>query len=170
MIVKYKSNGVGQQDGRNNKRRNKKFNKWRKTNANGKEQRFKKEEEEQRIQEEVTWIEDYFMSIRQLCPWSLKYWMENKILHLKDPNGCELTWCACFKASPHEAILFEYDMNTSVDKLYEVTEKIEKKYPELIAFWSHPEEKQNNTPKPCVIVQDRSTLTDLRKQIGFEDE
>ena len=47
------------------------------SNANEQEQRFFKEEEkEQRIQEEVTWIEDYFMSIRQLCPWSLKYWMD----------------------------------------------------------------------------------------------
>jgi hypothetical protein len=129
-----------------------------------------KEEKEQRIQEEVTWVEDYFMSIRQLCPWSLKYWMENKILHITTAGGCELTWCACFTASTHEALLFEYDMDTNIDALYEVTEKIEKKYPELIAFWSHPNEKENNTPKPCVIVQDRSTLTDLRKQVGFEDE
>ena len=144
-----------------------------------KEQRFFKEEEkEQRLQEEVTWIEDYFLNIRKLCPWSLKYWMENKILHIKEPNGCELNWCAAFTGTPergkehsaHQAILFEYDMNTSIDELYEVTEKIEKKYPELIAFWSHPEEKQNNTPKPCVIVQDKQMLTDLRKQVGYTDE
>jgi len=138
--------------------------------GNEQEQRFKEKEKEQRIQEEVTWVEDYFISIRKLCPWSLKFWMENKILHIKYPNKCELTWSACFTASKHEALLFEYDMDTSIDKLYEVTEKIEKKYPELIAFWSHPNEKENNTPKPCVIVQWKETLTDLRKKIGYKDE
>jgi len=135
-----------------------------------KEQRFFKKEEEQRIQEEVTWIKDYFISIRKLCPWSLKFWMEEKILHIKSTGKCELTWCACFTASKHEAMLIEYPQDTSIDKLYGITEKIEKRYPELIAFWSHPSEKENNTPKPCVIVQDRRTLTDLRKQIGFEHE
>jgi len=40
----------------------------------------------------------------------------------------------------------------------------------LAAFWSHPDHKDNNTPKPCVIVQDKQELTDLRKQIGYEAE
>jgi len=38
--------------------------------GNEQEQRFKEKEKEQRIQEEVTWVEDYFISIRKLCPWS----------------------------------------------------------------------------------------------------
>ena len=144
-----------------------------------KEQRFFKEEEkEQRLQEEVTWIEDYFLSIRKLCPWSLKYWMENKILHIKEPNGCELNWCAAFTGTPepgkehlaHEAILFEYNNKASVDMLYAITERIEAKYKQLIAFWSHPIEGDNNTPKPCVIVQDKQMLTDLRKQVGYTNE
>ena len=134
------------------------------------EQRFFKEkEEEQRIQEEVTWVKDYFISIRKLCPWSLKFWMEEKILHIKSTGKCELTWCACFTASKHEAMLIEYPQDTSVDKLYGITEKIEKRYPELIAFWSHPIEGENNTPSPAVIVQDRKTLTDLRKKVGYND-
>lgn len=133
-------------------------------------QRFFKEKEEQRQQEEITWVEDYFKSIKHLCPWSLKYWMENKILHVTYPRDCELTWCACFRSSKHEALLFEYNESTTIDELYAVTEKIEQKYKELIAFWSHPDEKENNTPKPCVIVQDRATLTDLRKKTGYSDD
>ena len=149
------------------------------TNARQKQRHNEaKEEKEQRIQEEVTWVEDYFMSIRQLCPWSLKYWMESRILHIKEPNGCELTWCAAFTGNPepgkehkkHEAILFEYNKNTSVDTLFAITEVIEQKYPQLIAFWSHPIEKDQNTPVPCCIVQDRATLTDLRKKVGYTDD
>ena len=132
---------------------------------------IKEEKEEQRQQEEVDWVESYFLSIRRVCPWSLKYWCMNKILHIKQPSGCELSWCAAFKgAQHHEAILFEYNKEKSVDDLFAITEDIEQKYPQLIAFWSHPIEKDNNTPVPCVIVQDRSTLTDLRKQVGYDDE
>ena len=130
---------------------------------------IKEEKEEQRQQEEVDWVESYFLSIRRVCPWSLKYWCQNKILHIKHTK-CVHTWCAMFLDSKHEAILFEYNKEKSVDDLFAITEVIEQKYPQLIAFWSHPIEKDNNTPVPCVIVQDRSTLTDLRKQVGYDDE
>ena len=97
--------------------------------------------------------------------------MQDKILHVKtgDP-GNELTWVATFCASQHEALLLEYNEGTSIDTLLSVVEKIESKYLHLAAFWSHPDEKDNNTPTPCVIVQDKQQLTDLRKKIGFEDD
>ena len=140
------------------------------TNARQKQRHNEaKEEEKQRLKEEVNWLE-YFQSIRSVCPWSLKAHMDNKILHVKDPNSCELTWCACFTASTHEALLFEYNNNTSVDTLYDITEVIDAKYPQLISFWSHPIEGENNTKIPCVIVQDKGTLTDLRKKMGFEND
>tara|TARA_R100001460_G_scaffold103669_1_gene148983 strand:- start:204 stop:500 length:297 start_codon:yes stop_codon:yes gene_type:complete len=98
--------------------------------------------------------------------------MQNKILHITVGDvPTEMTWVACFNGSKnHEALLIEYSHKTSIDHLLSVVDKIESKYKELIAFWSHPDEKENNTPKPCVIVQDRQLLTDLRKKIGFEDE
>ena len=130
------------------------------------EQRFKKE---QRFEEEVDW-EQYFLSIKKLCPWSLKFWMEDKILHIKTEGGCELTWCACFDNSKYEAMLFEYPHETTIDTLLCIVDKIEEKHKGLIAFWSHPDEKDQNTPRPCCIVQSRETLTDLRKKIGYEDE
>jgi hypothetical protein len=130
---------------------------------------FNEEEKEQRFKEEVDW-KAYFESIKHLCPWSLRAYMQDKILHVTTSGGCELTWCAMFDKSKHEALLFEYPHETSIDTLVAITEKIEKKYKGLIAFWSHPEEKDQNTPKPCVICQDRELLTDLRKKIGFEDE
>ena len=140
--------------------------------ANGKEQRNKeeKEEKEQRFQKEVDWSA-YFDSIAKVCPWSKKYYMQDKILHVKtgDP-GNELTWVASFCASKHEALLLEYNEQTSIDTLLSIVDKIESKYLHLAAFWSHPDEKENNTPTPCVIVQDKQQLTDLRKKIGFEDE
>lgn len=142
------------------------------TNARNEEkQRLKEEEKEQRFQEEKVDWEQYFLSIKKLCPWSLKFWMEDKILHITvGDEPTELTWCACFDSTEYEAMLFEYPHETTIDMLMCVVEKIEEKHKGLIAFWSHPDEKQNNTPKPCVIVQDRSTLTDLRKQVGYEDE
>ena len=139
--------------------------------ANGKEQRNKKEEgqeEKEQRHKEVDWAA-YFQSIKKMCPWSLKAWMENKILHIKYPQGCELTWCACFRFSKHEALLFEYE-DLSVEQLLVIVDKIEAKYPDLVAFYSHPIEEDNNTEVPCVICQDKYTLTDLRKKIGFENE
>jgi len=97
--------------------------------------------------------------------------MQDKILHITvDKTSTEMTWVACFNGSHHEALLIEYPHKTTIDHLLSVVDKIESKYKGLIAFWSHPDEKENNTPKPCVIVQDRELLTDLRKKIGFEDE
>ena len=138
--------------------------------ANGKEQRNKKEEEEKQRHQEVDWGA-YFDSIVTVCPWSKKYYMQDKILHTKvGTPGTELTWVAGFCASQHEALLLEYNEGTSIDTLLSVVEKIESKYLHLAAFWSHPDEKDNNTPTPCVIVQDKQQLTDLRKKIGFEDD
>lgn len=129
---------------------------------------YEKEEEKQRHQE-VDWLA-YFKGIKALCPWSLRAYMSDKILHVLEPNNCELSFCAAFRNSKHEAVLFEYNNNTSVDTLLAVVGQIEAVYGDLIAFWSHPTEGDNNTPVPCVIVQDRAQLTDLRKQVGYTDE
>ena len=97
--------------------------------------------------------------------------MQDKILHVKAGKpGNDLTWVASFTATNCEALLMEYNEGTSIDTLLAIVEKIENKYIHLAAFWSHPDEKDNNTPTPCVIVQDKQQLTDLRKKIGFEDE
>lgn len=137
---------------------------------NGLHEDKKEEEEKEQRNKEVDWGV-YFDSIAKVCPWSKQYYMQDKILHVKtgDP-GNELTWVATFCASQHEALLLEYNEGTSIDTLLSVVEKIEDKYLHLAAFWSHPDEKDNNTPTPCVIVQDKQQLTDLRKKIGFEDD
>ena len=127
-----------------------------------------KEEKEQR-HKEVDWL-SYFKSIKGVCPWSLRAYMQDKILHVTTGGGCELIWCSCFTASKHEALLFEYPHETCIKMLNKHVRRIEKRYPELIAFWSHPSEGDQNTEVPVVIVQDRKLLTDLRKKIGFEDE
>jgi len=139
-----------------------------------KEQRLEeaneKEEKEQRFKEEVDWSA-YFDSIAKICPWSKKYYMQDKILHVKAGKpGNDLTWVASFTATNCEALLMEYNEGTSIDTLLAIVEKIENKYIHLAAFWSHPDEKENNTPTPCVIVQDKQQLTDLRKKIGFEND
>ena len=122
------------------------------------------------VEVEVDWLK-YFHSIKHVCPWSLKAYMQDKILHITVGDvPTEMTWVSCFNGSDYEALLFEYPHETTIDMLLSVVDKIEQKHKDLIAFWSHPDEKDNNTPKPCVIVQDRQLLTDLRKKIGFEDE
>tara|TARA_R110000796_G_C14542598_1_gene433063 strand:- start:1689 stop:2138 length:450 start_codon:yes stop_codon:yes gene_type:complete len=142
-----------------------------KQQRNSKENKFLNEEEkEQRHQEEVNWGK-YFDSIATVCPWSKKYYMQDKILHAKvGKPGTELTFVAGFCASNHKALLLEYNEGTTIDTLLTVVDKIESKYLHLAAFWSHPDEKENNTPTPCVIVQDKQELTDLRKQIGYKDD
>ena len=127
-----------------------------------------KEKEEEQRHKEVDWGA-YFDSIVKVCPWSKQYYMQDKILHVKvGVTGTELTWVASFSATNHKALLLEYNEGTSIDTLLSIVEKIESKYLHLVAFWSHPDEKENNTPTPCVIVQDKQELTDLRKKIGFE--
>ena len=131
---------------------------------------YEKEKKEQRFKKEVDWL-SYFESIKHICPWSLRAYMTDKILYVKCNKGCEMSFTAAFRGSKlHEAAMFEYDMDTDIDYLYNITEQIEAKYPELIAFWSHPSEGDQNTEVPVVIVQDRALLTDLRKKIGYEDE
>lgn len=127
-----------------------------------------KEKEEQRHQE-VDWTA-YFDSIVKVCPWSGKYYMEGKILHTKCTKGSELTWVASFSATNYEALLLEYEPGTSIDYLSAQVDRIDERYLHLTAFWSHPDEKDNNTPTPCLIVQDKQQLTDLRKKIGFEND
>jgi len=137
---------------------------------NGLHENKKEEKEKEQRNKEVDWGA-YFDRIAKVCPWSRQYYMQDKILHAKvGKPGTELTFVAGFCASEHEALLLEYNEGTSIDTLLSVVEKIESKYLHLAAFWSHPDEKENNTPTPCVIVQDKQQLTDLRKQIGFEDE
>ena len=89
------------------------------TNARNEEkQRLKEEEKEQRFQEEKVDWEQYFLSIKKLCPWSLKFWMEDKILHITvGDEPTELTWCACFDSTEYEAMLFEYPHETTIDTL-----------------------------------------------------
>jgi hypothetical protein len=136
----------------------------------GLHEKEEKEEKEQRFKEEVDW-NAYFDKIATVCPWSKKYYMQDKILHVKTGSpGNELTWVASYSATNYEALLLEYNEGTSIDTLLSVVEKIENKYLHLVAFWSHPDEKENNTPTPCVIVQDKQQLTDLRKKIGFEND
>jgi len=95
--------------------------------------------------------------------------MDDRITFVKATEGTELSFVAGWCATNSKALLIQYPMDTSIEKLYAVTEKIEAKYLHLAAFWSHPTEGDQNTEIPCVIVQDKKELTDLRKQIGYEE-
>ena len=96
--------------------------------------------------------------------------MDGRITHVMASKGTELSFVASWCATSSKALVMQYPDNTDVDTLYATACRIEDKYPHLEAFWSHPQHKDNNTPKPCVIVQDKDELTDLRKQIGYEAE
>ena len=96
--------------------------------------------------------------------------MDNRITHVQAVEGTELSFVASWCATDSKALLIQYPKTTDVDTLYAIACKIEDKYPHIEAFWSHPECKDNNTPVPAVICQDKDELTDLRKQIGYEAE
>jgi len=96
--------------------------------------------------------------------------MDDRITFVKASEGTELSFVASWSATNSKALLIQYPMDTDINKLYAVANKIEAKYIHLAAFWSHPSEGDNNTEVPCVIVQDKQELTDLRKQVGYEAE
>ncbi len=96
--------------------------------------------------------------------------MDGRITHVMASKGTALTFVASWCATDSKALVIQYPKTTDTNTLYATACKIEDKYPHLEAFWSHPECKDNSTPVPALIIQDKDELTDLRKQIGYEQE
>lgn len=121
------------------------------------------------VVEDRDW-QQYYQSIKSVCPWAYKAYMNDKILLLDyDPKVLD-TFISAFKHSNYEAMVVTCEGKSS--KWLEQTCDAQNELKgDLEWLWSHPEHKYNSTPVPCIILQDRSVLTDLRNKTGYyQDE
>jgi len=121
---------------------------------------------EKDLKEDNAW-QIYFASIKGVCPWSLRAFMDNNILFLDYSSKTYNTWGSIFHASKHEAFVYKC-VDKSVDWLIDKCEELNKKSTRSEWLWSHPSEGGNSTPVPVLIQQDREQLESLRDKIGYE--
>ena len=99
---------------------------------------------------------NYFKSIKEVCPWSWQSYIENKIAILPFEDILPL--------EPYDAIVYKIDLD--IDTLDEVVEALNEEYSQYEFLWSHPDHTKggkNQTPVPVIIQQDRKLLESLRK-------
>ena len=120
---------------------------------------------------EVNWATNYFAKIKGVCPWSYKAHMNDNILFIEGGNNdsCYGTWAYLYKASNKEAFVFIEEGKTSKE-LDAICLQYEKSHPHVEWLWSHPEKGGDSTPKPVIIIQDKTRLQELRDKIGYEDD
>jgi hypothetical protein len=101
--------------------------------------------------------QDYFQSIKTVCPWSwvalrrgsidLQPW-QNYTVDLRS-----------FEARIYTT------QNLKPRHLKKITKKLNQTRTEEEWLWSHPRYQNNSTPVPVLIQQDRSRLQSIRQQI-----
>ena len=137
---------------------------WEKANEAEKRKRKK-------AQKEVDWLK-YFNHIKGVCPWSLRAYMQDKILVWTDAERRYKTLSKLFTSTNHEAFVYTFP-GKSADWLESQCELLNKTQTECEWLWSHPDADSgegNSTPVPVLIQQDREMLNTLREKIGYIDE
>lgn len=122
-------------------------------------------------EDNVNWLE-YYASIRSVCPWSYKAYMNDNILVIDYSPNCFKTWSCLFKGTNYEAFVYKMpqitaeELETLCDYYNETLgDKYNSEY-----LWSHQEEGGNSAPVPILIQQDKAQLEELRNKIGYEHE
>ena len=72
------------------------------------------------------------------------------------------------RISTKEAFVFIMDKTS--DQLDEICLKYEKLYKHVEWLWSHPENGEDSTPKPVIILQSKARLQQLREKVGYEED
>ena len=118
---------------------------------------------ERKKEVEDSWFQ-YFYSIRHVCPWSYKSYLEGKIQiipfdreHLK---LTEMNW----KVQPNDALVYVVD-DLTLDEIDDFVAHRNDCQDKCEYLWSHPtftKGANNQTPKPVIIQQDRKRLMELR--------
>ena len=110
---------------------------------------------------EVDW-DEYFESIKAVCPWSLRAWRQNQIEIIK--------W---HSQQIKELGLIEarlYISNHNPRQLKKITKKLNSLRPKEEWLWSHPSYGNHSSHVPVLIQQDRDKLSSIRSKIGFLTE
>lgn len=105
----------------------------------------------------VDW-EEYFYSIRDVCPWSWSAWRQGKI--------DIVNWgTAITELGEHSARLYITHRHNA-RQLKKITGRLNNQRPSEEWLWSHPQYKNKSTPIPVMIQQDRSVLESLRQKVS----
>lgn len=107
--------------------------------------------------QEAKW-HDYFVFIKEECPWSLGAWQQDKLLIIP--------WTGVIKSlGDLEALVYIHN-NASSRLLKKWEHKLNKQFPEYEFLYSHPVHKHYSAPFPCIIQQNRSFLNQLRTKLN----
>lgn len=117
---------------------------------------------------EVDW-QAYYASIKSVCPWSYKAYMQDRILVWDWAPTQANTVISIFNHSNYEALVFTFDtVDSKWLEQYCDNRNLTDERNEWL--WSHPEHGGDSTPVPCLICQPRTRLEDLRNRTGYYDE
>lgn len=120
-------------------------------------------ERKEEVEDNFIWLQ-YFHSIRHVCPWSYKSYLEGKIKIIPfDRELLELTE-ANWVHQPYDALVYVVDDLTlnAIDDIVAQRNDCQEKCEYL---WSHPTFSKggnNQAPHACIIQQDRAKLMELR--------
>lgn len=98
----------------------------------------------------------YFLSIKEVCPWSYIAWQKNKIDIVKTN--------AILPLGDYQARIYIFDLTRR--RLKKLCQQRDQGVCEWL--WSMPSYGKMGTPVACLIQQDRATLTRLRNKPGSE--
>lgn len=118
---------------------------------------------ERKKEVEDSWFQ-YFYSIRHVCPWSYKSYLEGKIQIIPFDRELlkltEMNW----KVQPNDALVYVVD-DLTLDEIDDFVAHRNDCQDKCEYLWSHPtftKGANNQTPKPVIIQQDRKRLMELR--------
>ena len=120
-------------------------------------------ERKEEVEAKSIWLK-YFHSIRHVCPWSYKSYLEGKIKIIPfDRDIMELTE-ANWSLETNDALVYVVDDLTlnAIDDIVAHRNDCQEKCEYL---WSHPTFSKggnNQAPYPIIIQQDRAKLMELR--------
>lgn len=120
-------------------------------------------EKRKEVEVNSNWFQ-YFHSIRHVCPWSFKSYLEGKIQIIPFDRDLlkltEMNWTV----QPNDALVYVVD-DLTLDEIDEFVAHRNDCQEKCEYLWSHPtftKGANNQTPKPVIIQQDRKRLMELR--------
>ena len=109
---------------------------------------------------EVNW-EEYFYSIRKVCPWSWAAWRQGEILIT---NWIPRQQCSVIPSGFQAVVHLD---NHNPRQLKKISDWYNQKRTEEEWLWSHPKYSKHSTSVPVLIQQDSFMLESARKKVKF---
>ena len=120
-------------------------------------------ERKEEVEDKSIWLK-YFHSIRHVCPWSYKSYLEGKIKIIPfDRDIMELTE-ANWSLETNDALVYVVD-DLTLEEIDDIVAHRNDCQEKCEYLWSHPtytKGSNNQAPFACIIQQDRAKLMELR--------